>query len=104
MQHTDLRPDIRSRCAESPVECQPARRGGGKMELTKAMAALLQKTADAFHGAQRRRYMAEAVEAFDLSQRQAERQLGWLTTQFARLCMSSTLASPVWTTSRLVVA
>ena len=43
------------------------------MELTKAMAALLQKTADAFHGAQRRRYMAEAVEAFDLSQR----QLGW---------------------------
>src|SRR5260370_10166100 len=47
------------------------------MELTKAMAALLQKTADAFHGAQRRRYMAEAVEAFDLSQRQAERQLGW---------------------------
>ena len=47
------------------------------MELTKAMAALLQKTADAFQGAQRRRYMAEAVEAFDLSQRQAERQLGW---------------------------
>ena len=47
------------------------------MELTKAMAALSRKTADAFHGAQRRRYMAEAVEAFDLSQRQAERQLGW---------------------------
>ena len=47
------------------------------MELTEAMAALLQKTADAFHGAQRRRYMAEAVEAFDLSQRQAERHLGW---------------------------
>src|SRR4051812_9770739 len=46
------------------------------MELTEAMAALLQKTADAFPGAQRRRYMAEAVEAFDLSQRQAERQLG----------------------------
>src|SRR5437764_1354563 len=47
------------------------------MELTEAMAALLQKTADAFPGAQRRRYMAEAVEAFDLSQRQAERHLGW---------------------------
>ena len=47
------------------------------MELTKAMATLLQKTADAFHGAHRRRYMAEAVEAFDLSQRQAERQLGY---------------------------
>ena len=47
------------------------------MELTEAMAALLQKTADAFHGAQRRRDMAEAVEAFDLSQRQAERHLGW---------------------------
>jgi len=47
------------------------------MELTEAMAALLQKTADAFHGAQRRRYMAEVVEAFDLSQRQAERHLGW---------------------------
>jgi hypothetical protein len=50
------------------------------MELTEAMAALIQKTADAFHGAQRRRYMAEAVEAFDLSQRQAERQLGWAHT------------------------
>lgn len=47
------------------------------MELTDAMAALLRKTADSFHGAQRRRYMAETVEAFDLSQRQAERQLGW---------------------------
>src|SRR3954467_5984494 len=47
------------------------------MELTEAMAALLQKTADSFHGAQRRRYMAEAVEAFDLSRRQAERKLGW---------------------------
>ena len=47
------------------------------MKLTEAMASLLQKTADAFHGAQRRCYMAEAVEAFDLSQRQAERQLGW---------------------------
>jgi len=47
------------------------------MQLTEAMAALLQKTAAAFSGAQRRRYMAETVEAFGLSQRQAERQLGW---------------------------
>jgi hypothetical protein len=47
------------------------------MDLTEAMAALLRKTAKSFHGAQRRRYMAETVEAFGLSQRQAERQLGW---------------------------
>ncbi len=47
------------------------------MDVTDAVAALLQKTADAFHGAQRRRYMAETVEAFGLSQRQAQRQLGW---------------------------
>jgi hypothetical protein len=47
------------------------------MQLTEAMAALLQKTAGAFHGAQRRRYMAETVQAFGLSQRQAERRLGW---------------------------
>jgi hypothetical protein len=47
------------------------------MALTEAMVALFKKTADAFHGAQRRRYMAETVEAFGLSQRQAERQLGW---------------------------
>ena len=34
------------------------------MELTEAMAALLQKTADAFHGgAERRRYLAETVAA-----------------------------------------
>ena len=47
------------------------------MELTAAMAALLRKTAKSFHGVQRRRYLAETVEAFGLSQRQAERQLGW---------------------------
>src|SRR4051794_39945198 len=46
------------------------------MELTQAMAALLQRTADAFHGSKRRRYIAETVEAFDLSHRQAERHLG----------------------------
>jgi hypothetical protein len=47
------------------------------MELTEAMGALLKKTAEAFSGAQRRRYMAETLEAFGLSQRQAQRQLGW---------------------------
>ena len=47
------------------------------MELTEAAAELLRKTANAFHGAERRRYLAETVEAFGLSQRQAERQLGW---------------------------
>jgi hypothetical protein len=47
------------------------------VELTEAMVALFKKTADAFRGSQRRRYMAETVETFGLSQRQAERQLGW---------------------------
>lgn len=47
------------------------------MELTEAMVALFPKTANALPGADRRRYMAETVEAFGLSQRQAERQLGW---------------------------
>jgi hypothetical protein len=47
------------------------------MELSEAMAELLAKTAEEFHGARRRHYMAETVEAFDLTQRQAERQLGW---------------------------
>ena len=47
------------------------------MELTAAVCVLLQETAEAFHGAQRRRFMAETVEAFELSQRRAERQLGW---------------------------
>jgi hypothetical protein len=47
------------------------------MRVTEAIAALLRKTAEAFHGAERRRYMAETVEAFGFSQRQAEGQLGW---------------------------
>jgi hypothetical protein len=47
------------------------------MELTAAVCVLLQGTAVAFHGAQRRRFMAETGEAFGLSQRQAERELGW---------------------------
>ena len=44
------------------------------MELTAAVRVLLQETAHAFHGARRRRFLAETVEAFGLSQRQAERQ------------------------------
>ena len=47
------------------------------MELTAAVCVLLQETAEAFHGAQRRRFMADTVAAFGLSQRRAERQLGW---------------------------
>ena len=47
------------------------------MELTTAVRVLLRETAQAFHGARRRRFLAETVEAFGLSQRQAERQLGW---------------------------
>jgi hypothetical protein len=47
------------------------------MELTAAVCALLQGTAEAFHGARRRRFMAETVAALGLSQRRAERQLGW---------------------------
>jgi hypothetical protein len=52
-------------------------KGGGEMALTEAVASFLRKTAKSFHGAERRRYMAEAVAAFGLSQRQAERELGW---------------------------
>jgi hypothetical protein len=47
------------------------------MELTEAMCAVFKKSAAALPGAQRRQYMAEVVEAFGLSQRQAELQLGW---------------------------
>ena len=47
------------------------------MELTAETCALLKQTAVAFHGAQRRRFMAQTVEAFGLSQRQAELHLGW---------------------------
>ena len=47
------------------------------MELTTAVCVLLQETAATFHGAQRRRFLAKTVAAFGLSQRQAERRLGW---------------------------
>jgi hypothetical protein len=47
------------------------------MELNEAMSAWLKETAEGLPGAQRRRFMAKTVAALDLSQRQAEQQLGW---------------------------
>lgn len=47
------------------------------MELTAAACVFLKQTAAAFHGVQRRRFVAETVAAFGLSQRQAELRLGW---------------------------
>ncbi len=47
------------------------------MELSPSMCSWLSETARSFHGAQRRRFMAQAVEALDLSQRQAATLLGW---------------------------
>ena len=47
------------------------------MELSPLMGTWLVETADSFHGAQRRRFMAQTVEALDLSQRQAALLLGW---------------------------
>ena len=47
------------------------------MVLTDSVCALLIQTAKAFHGGERRRFMAQSVAAFGLSQRQAEIRLGW---------------------------
>jgi hypothetical protein len=47
------------------------------MELGPEMRSWLLETAGSFHGARRRRFMAQAVEALGLSQRQASRALGW---------------------------
>ncbi len=47
------------------------------MELSPSMCSWLSETARSFHGARRRRFMAQAVEALDLSQRQAATRLGW---------------------------
>ncbi len=47
------------------------------MELSENMCALLKETAETLRGAERRRFMAHSVEAFELSQRQAELCLGW---------------------------
>jgi transposase len=47
------------------------------MELSPEVCSFIRQTADAFCGAQRRRYMARAVEQLGLSQRQAQRSFGW---------------------------
>ena len=47
------------------------------MELSPEVCAFIRQTADAFSGAQRRRYMARAVEQLGLSQHQAQRYFGW---------------------------
>jgi hypothetical protein len=47
------------------------------MDLNPSMCAWLVETANSFHGAQRRRFVAQTVEALDLSQRQAALLLGW---------------------------
>ncbi len=57
------------------------------MKLTQAICWLLKKTANSFHGAQRRRFMAETVEAFGLSQKQAEQQPGWAFAQWHLLSL-----------------
>src|SRR5262249_11901629 len=41
------------------------------------MRSWLAETAHSFHGAQRRRFMAQSVQALGLSQRQAALALGW---------------------------
>lgn len=47
------------------------------MELHPDVCTFIQQTADAFSGAQRRRYQARTVEQLGLSQRQAQRCFGW---------------------------
>jgi transposase len=47
------------------------------MDLSPELCAFIRQTADAFSGAQRRRYMADAVARLGLSQRQAQRYFGW---------------------------
>ncbi len=47
------------------------------MDLTPQMCVWLTETAEELHGAQRRRFLAQAVEALGLSQRLAAQRLGW---------------------------
>jgi hypothetical protein len=47
------------------------------MELSFEMRSWLMESASSFHGARRRRFMAQAVQALDLSQRRAALDLGW---------------------------
>src|SRR6516165_3724270 len=51
--------------------------GGSPMELSPEMRSWLMETARSFHGAQRRRFMAQTVQALGLSQRQVALALGW---------------------------
>ncbi len=48
------------------------------MSLTPEMCAFIRQTARSFTtGAPRRRYMAQTLEAYSLSQRQAQQRFGW---------------------------
>ena len=47
------------------------------MELSPEVCSFIRQTAETLSGAQRRRYMAQAVEQLRLSQRQAQRYFGW---------------------------
>ncbi len=47
------------------------------MELSPQLCTFIRETADTLSGAQRRRYMARTLAQLDVSQRQAQRCLGW---------------------------
>jgi Rhodopirellula transposase DDE domain len=47
------------------------------VELSPPVCQLIQETADAFSGAERRAYMARTLDRLHLSQRQAQRYFGW---------------------------
>jgi transposase len=47
------------------------------VELSPEVCTFIRQTAAAFSGAERRRYMARAVQQLGLSQRQAQRYFGW---------------------------
>jgi len=47
------------------------------MDLPEKVCALLKETAETLRGAERRRFIAHTLDAYELSQRQAENCLGW---------------------------
>jgi hypothetical protein len=47
------------------------------MELPEKVCALLKETVEALRGVERRRFIGHTLDAYELSQRQAERCLGW---------------------------
>lgn len=47
------------------------------MELSPEVCIFIKQSAQAFSGAQRRRYIARTLQQFDLSQRQGQRLFGW---------------------------